>query len=60
MFQVFHRAKSKEEEYLGYRARLILHVRQQSGGQTQVVGDMLGMGVHKCMMGAGQVRQGRG
>ena len=50
---MFHRAKSKEE----YGARLILHVRQQSGGQTQVVGDMIGMGVQQCMMGG---RSGRG
>ena len=43
MFQVFHRAKSKEE-YLGYVARLILHVRQQSRGQTQGVGVRWGTG----------------
>ena len=28
-------------------------------GQTQVVGDMMGMEVQQCMMGAGQVSQGR-
>jgi len=60
--QVFHRAKSKEE-YLGYVARLILHVRQQSGGQSQGVGgdvgDMMGMGGPGGMMGGpGQARQG--
>ena len=44
--QVFSRANTKEE-YLGYVARLILHVRQQSNGQQ---GDMIG----------GAMRQGGG
>ena len=44
--EVFSRANTKEE-YLGYVARLILHVRQQSNGQQ---GDMIG----------GAMRQGGG